>query len=110
MKRGYKLEDFVRIAGWALFTAFLVFGAFVGLYYGGFTGIILARKMMGAPVEANLLVRFVVFAGMVVGAGVGIVCNTAIVIVAAATYQAALRWITKAAVRIIGAQAENNNR
>jgi hypothetical protein len=49
-------------------AAFLALGLLPALLYGGYAGVLLASGLVGAPVQATLLVRALVIAGMVLGA------------------------------------------
>ena len=72
--------------------AFLAFGIVPGFYFGSYGILVLMNHLFGGPLEATVLVRIAVAAGVVVG----ITCIASVTIVVGAIFGTAVGYLTEA--------------
>jgi len=72
--------------------AFLAFGIVPGFYFGSYGILVLMNHLFGGPLEATVLVRIAVAAGVVVG----ITCIASVTIVMGAIFGTAVGYLTEA--------------
>lgn len=107
MEKKNEIRYFATFLRWAtnlLLAAFLLFGGLVGLYYGGYTGLLFASRLVG-PAEGSLLVRILVLSGVVVGAILGTLANLAIFLVIAVTLKYVVTWASSLVAETIQPEA-----
>jgi hypothetical protein len=72
--------------------AFLAFGIVPGFYFGSYGTLVLMSKLFGGPMEASVLVRVAVAAGVLIG----ITCIASVTIVVGAIFGTAAGYLTEA--------------
>ncbi|HYA32179.1 MAG TPA: hypothetical protein VED67_05405 [Thermodesulfovibrionales bacterium] len=72
--------------------AFLAFGIVPGFYFGSYGILVLMNHLFGGPLQATVLVRIAVAAGVVVG----ITCIASVTIVVGAIFGTAVGYLTEA--------------
>jgi hypothetical protein len=72
--------------------AFLAFGIVPGFYFGSYGVLVLMNHLFGGPLQATVLVRIAVAAGVVVG----ITCIASVTIVVGAIFGTAVGYLTEA--------------
>ncbi len=81
--------------------AFLAFGIVPGFYFGSYGILVLMNHLFGGPVQATVLVRLAVAAGVVVG----ITCIGSVSIVVGAIFGTAVGYVTEALTSMAGEKA-----
>jgi len=81
--------------------AFLAFGIVPGFYFGSYGILVLMNHLFGGPLQATVLVRIAVAAGVLVG----ITCIASVSIVVGAIFGTAVGYLTEALTGMAGEKA-----